>query len=186
MKLGLQVLTWSWGCQVESVRVEPVLQIVDNLLVGEVSQRLLVAVRENLPQGHAEGPNVALWRPEPLQRSKQNIMWLEKKDHDGDDTEMIRRRLFFLILHHTLQAHQRPRGLVGGCWCCYYTIFVFTTPPVLITSVISCSSRYSNFQKLQRRSTIWKHAAYTHNMSKSSPISMCCAFAFAWIFQHAE
>ncbi len=61
------MLTWSCRVELEAVGMEPVLQIVDHLIVCEVGQWRLLAVGENLPQGHTERPNVALRRPKSLQ-----------------------------------------------------------------------------------------------------------------------
>ena len=47
----------------EAVGVEPVLQVLNHLIVRQVGQGLLVAEGEDLPDGDAERPRVALRRP---------------------------------------------------------------------------------------------------------------------------
>ena len=49
--------------KVEAVGVEPVLQVLNHLIVRQVGQGLLVAEGEDLPDGEAERPRVALRRP---------------------------------------------------------------------------------------------------------------------------
>ena len=48
------------------------LQVFDDLVVGEVAQGLVEAEGEELPQGDPEGPDVALGRPEALKYLKRN------------------------------------------------------------------------------------------------------------------
>ena len=52
--------------EVEAVRVEPVLQVLDDLILRQVEQRLFGAECEQLPERHSERPDVALRRPQSL------------------------------------------------------------------------------------------------------------------------
>jgi len=60
---------WPVGQEMEAVRVEPVLQVLDDLVLVQVGQGLLGAEGEQLPQRHAERPDVTLRRPKSLKKN---------------------------------------------------------------------------------------------------------------------
>ena len=71
---------WRSGRQeVEPVRVEPVLQVLNQLIFAQIGQGLLGAEGEHLPNGDAKRPDVTLGWPQPLQKSKQSISHVSKR-----------------------------------------------------------------------------------------------------------
>ena len=63
----------SWGQQVEAIRVEPVLQVLNDLVLSQFWQGLLWAECEHFPDGYTERPHITLSWPQSLQKSKQKI-----------------------------------------------------------------------------------------------------------------
>ena len=55
----------AWS-QTKTIRVEPVFQVVANLVFIQVRQGLFLTIGENFPHGHTKRPHVTFGWPEPL------------------------------------------------------------------------------------------------------------------------